>query len=227
LADLLTSWAIVVGAGDGRRLGDDRPKAFVGLGDEVMLARSVRMLDDHPALDGIVLVVPEGWEEPATLLADDLVAGKVAAAVTGGSTRAASVAAGLAAVPDDADLILVHDAARPFATPELVSRVLEALAQADGAVPGVPLTDTVKRVNAGLVVETPDRSRLVAVQTPQGFRADVLRRAHLQPAEVLAVATDCATLVEATGARVAVVEGEPANLKVTTPDDLAEARRRC
>ena len=105
-----------------------------------------------------MLVVPEGWEEPATLLADDLVAGKVAAAVTGGSTRAASVAAGLAAVPDDADLILVHDAARPFATPELVSRVLEALGQADGAVPGVPLTDTVKRVSAGLVVETPDRS---------------------------------------------------------------------
>ena len=135
-----------------------------------MLAHSVRMLDDHPALDGIVLVVPEGWEEPATLLADDLVAGKVAAAVTGGSTRAASVAAGLAAVPDDADLILVHDAARPFATPELVSRVLEALGQADGAVPGVPVTDTVKRVSAGLVVETLDRSQLVAVQTPQGFR---------------------------------------------------------
>ena len=158
MADLLTSWAIVVGAGDGLRLGEDRPKAFVGLGEQVMLAHSVRMLDDHPALDGIVLVVPEGWEEPATLLADDLVAGKVAAAVTGGSTRAASVAAGLAAVPDDADLILVHDAARPFATPELVSRVLEALGQADGAVPGVPLTDTVKRVSAGLVVETPDRS---------------------------------------------------------------------
>jgi 2-C-methyl-D-erythritol 4-phosphate cytidylyltransferase/2-C-methyl-D-erythritol 2,4-cyclodiphosphate synthase len=85
LADLLTSWAIVVGAGEGSRLGGDRPKAFVGIGDEVMLAHSVRMLDDHPALDGIVLVVPEGWEEPATLLADDLVAGKVAAAgIAGG-----------------------------------------------------------------------------------------------------------------------------------------------
>jgi 2-C-methyl-D-erythritol 4-phosphate cytidylyltransferase len=173
-----------------------------------------------------VLVVPEGWEEPATLLADELVAGKVAAAVAGGSSRAASVAAGLAAVPDDADLILVHDAARPFAKPELVSRVLEALGQADGAVPGVPLTDTVKRVHAGVVVETPDRSQLVAVQTPHGFRADVLRRAHAQ-ADELAAATDCASLVEAAGGRVAVVEGDPANLKVTTPDDLAEARRRC
>jgi 2-C-methyl-D-erythritol 4-phosphate cytidylyltransferase len=151
----------------------------------------------------------------------------VAAAVTGGSTRAASVAAGLGAVPDEADLILVHDAARPFATPELVSRVLEALGHADGAVPGVPLTDTVKRVSGGLVVETPDRSQLVAVQTPQGFRADVLRRAHAQTVEVLAAATDCASLVEAAGGTVAVVEGDPANLKVTTPADLAEARRRC
>ena len=88
LADLLTTWAIVVAAGDGRRLGADRPKAFVGLGDRLLLAHSVEMLDDHPAVDGIVLVVPEGWEEPATLLADDLVAGKVAAAVTGGATRA-------------------------------------------------------------------------------------------------------------------------------------------
>jgi 2-C-methyl-D-erythritol 4-phosphate cytidylyltransferase len=178
-------------------------------------------------VDGIVLGVPEGWEEPATLLADDLVAGKVAAAVAGGSTRVGSVAAGLAAVPDDADLILVHDAARPFAARELVSRVLEALGQADGAVPGVPLTDTVKRVRDGMVVETPDRSQLVAVQTPQGFRADVLRRAHAQAADVLAGATDCASLVEAAGGTVAVVEGDPANLKVTTPDDLAEARRRC
>jgi 2-C-methyl-D-erythritol 4-phosphate cytidylyltransferase len=91
----------------------------------------------------------------------------------------------------------------------------------------VPLTDTVKRVSGGLVVETPDRSQLVAVQTPQGFRADVLRSAYAQTAELLATATDCASLVEAAGGKVAVVEGDPANLKVTTPDDLTEARRRC
>ena len=142
------------------------------------------MLDDHPALDGIVLVVPEGWEEPATLLADDLVAGKVAAAVAGGSTRAASVAAGLAAVPDDADLILVHDAARPFATPELVDRVLEALGQADGAVPGVPVTDTVKRVSAGLVVETLDRSAAGGGADAAGRSAPTCcAAAYAQPAE--------------------------------------------
>jgi 2-C-methyl-D-erythritol 4-phosphate cytidylyltransferase len=227
LADLLSSWAIVVGAGEGARLGSDRPKAFVGLGDRVLLAHSLQLLDDHPALDGIVLVVPEGWEEPASLLADDLVAGKVAAAVTGGATRAQSVAAGLAAVPDDADLILVHDAARPFVSAELVSRVLEALGQADGAVPGLPLTDTVKRHQAGMVVETPDRSQLVAVQTPQAFRGDVRHRAYAQPEAVLVAATDCASLVEATGGSVAVVAGDPANIKITTPQDLAEAQRRC
>jgi 2-C-methyl-D-erythritol 4-phosphate cytidylyltransferase/2-C-methyl-D-erythritol 2,4-cyclodiphosphate synthase len=227
MTDLLSSWAVLVAAGEGARLGADRPKAFVGLGDEVMLARSLRMLDDHPALDGIVVVVPEGWEEPATLLADDLAATKVSAAVAGGASRAESVAAGLAAVPAEADLILVHDAARPFAAPELVSRVLEALGEADGAVPGTPVTDTVKRVDDGRIVETLDRSRLVAVQTPQGFRADVLRRAYAQAGDRLATATDCAALVEAAGGSVTVVPGDTSNLKVTTPADLAEARGRC
>ena len=121
----------MVAAGDGVRLGADRPKAFVKLGGRVLLSHSVELFDGHPAVDGVVLVVPEGWEEPATLLADDLVAGKVAAAVCGGQTRAESVACGLAAMPDDADLILVHDAARPFATEALVTSVLEALSRAD------------------------------------------------------------------------------------------------
>jgi 2-C-methyl-D-erythritol 4-phosphate cytidylyltransferase len=226
LADLLTAWAIIVGAGEGTRLGSDRPKAFVGLGEQVLLAHSLQMLDEHPAIDGVVMVVPDGWEEPATLLADDLAAEKVAAAVAGGATRAASVAAGLAAVPDDADLILVHDAARPFASAELVSAVLAALGDTDGAVPGVPVTDTIKRVQGGRVAETPDRSQLVAVQTPQAFRAAALRRAYAQPAEVLGAATDCASLVEASGGAVAVVPGEPANVKITTAADLESARQR-
>ena len=142
---LLKTWAIVVAAGDGVRLAADRPKAFVKLGGRLLLSHSVELFEEHPAVDGVVLVVPEGWEEPATLLADDLAAGKVAAAVAGGATRAESVSRGLAAVPDDADLILVHDAARPFATPELLTAVLEALGHAQGAVPGVPVTETIKR----------------------------------------------------------------------------------
>ncbi|HEX2588191.1 MAG TPA: 2-C-methyl-D-erythritol 4-phosphate cytidylyltransferase [Gaiellales bacterium] len=226
MADLLSAWAIVVGAGDGARLGADRPKAFVALGDRVLLAHSVELLEEHPAIDGVVLVVPEGWEEPASLLADDLAAGKVTAAVAGGATRSHSVAAGLAEVPDDTDLILVHDAARPFASAELVSAVLAALGDADGAVPGVPVADTIKRVEGGRVAETPDRSQLVAVQTPQAFTAATLRRAYAQPPEVIAAATDCASLVEASGGSVAVVSGEPDNIKITTAADLERARER-
>jgi 2-C-methyl-D-erythritol 4-phosphate cytidylyltransferase len=208
-------------------LGADRPKAFVKLGGRLLLSHSVELFEEHPAVDGVVLVVPEGWEEPATLLADDLVAGKVAAAVPGGATRAESVACGLAAVPAEADLILVHDAARPFATPELVTAVLEALGQAEGAVPGVPLTDTVKRVQGDRVTETLERSQLVLVQTPQAFHAEALRTAYAVPSDRLLAATDCASLVEASGRAVAVVAGEEANLKITTSSDLAEAERRC
>jgi 2-C-methyl-D-erythritol 4-phosphate cytidylyltransferase len=226
-SDLLSTWAIVVAAGDGVRLGADRPKAFVKLGGRLLLSHSVELFDGHPAVDGIVLVVPEGWEEPASLLADDLVAGKVAAAVSGGATRAESVSRGLAEVPDDADLILVHDAARPFATPALVTAVLEALADAEGAVPGVPVTDTVKRVSGDRVAETLERSQLVSVQTPQAFHAGALRAAYAVPADALSAATDCASLVEASGRAVAVVAGEQGNLKITTSTDLAEAERRC
>jgi 2-C-methyl-D-erythritol 4-phosphate cytidylyltransferase len=226
-SNLLRTWAIVVAAGDGVRLGADRPKAFVKLGGRLLLSHSVELFEEHPSVDGIVLVVPEGWEEPATLLADDLVAGKVAVAVPGGATRAESVSRGLAAVPDEADLIVVHDAARPFATPELVTAVLEALGHAEGAVPGVPVTDTVKRVDGDRVTETLERSQLVSVQTPQAFHAEALRTAYAVPADRLSAATDCASLVEASGRAVSVVAGEEANLKITTSADLAEAERRC
>ena len=216
------AWAIVVAAGEGRRLGADLPKAFVPFRGRVLLACAVDLFEDHPAIDGIVLVVPAGWEQPAALLADELAAGKVAAAVAGGSTRAGSVAAGLAQVPDEVELVVVHDAARPLAGPELVDRVLGGLAQADGAVPGIALADTVKRVSGARVAETLDRSCLVAVQTPQAFRAAALREAHTN-ASGGASAPDCAALVEACGRPVAVVAGDPRNLKITTPADLALA----
>ncbi|HEX5251837.1 MAG TPA: 2-C-methyl-D-erythritol 4-phosphate cytidylyltransferase [Gaiellales bacterium] len=220
------TWAIVVAGGDGARLGADRPKAFVGLGGRPLLAHSIDLFEDHPAVDRMVLVVPAEWEEPATLLADDLAAGKVAAAVPGGATRALSVAAGLAEVAGDAEAILVHDAARPFASAELVDRVLAALEAHDGAIPALPVTDTVKRVQDGVVAETLERGELRAVQTPQAFRAPALRRAYEAPAGALRDATDCASLVEAAGFAVAAVAGEPENVKITAPDDLARAEAR-
>ena len=223
MAELLETWAVIVAAGSGTRLGADVPKAFVGLGGRALLARAVELFEEHDAIDRMVVVVPAGWEEPATLLADQLVAGKVAAVVTGGATRAESVALGLAELPPDADVVLVHDAARPLATPALVDRVLAALREADGAVPGLPPADTIKRVKDGVVSETLDRSSLTAVQTPQAFRGEAIRRAYDRPPGQLAAATDCASLLEAAGLTVAVVEGERRNIKVTEREDLAYA----
>src|SRR5439155_2972850 len=176
-------------------------------------------------VDGIVLVVPEEWEEPASLLADELAAGKVSAAVAGAENRCESVARGLAEVPEAAGVVLVHDAARPLAPPGLIDRVVAGLADADGAVPGLRLADTVKRVSGDRVVETLDRSDLVVVQTPQAFRAGALRTAYARSQAELAQATDCASLLEQAGCQVVVVAGAAANLKVTDGDDLARAER--
>lgn len=216
-------WAVVAAAGDGRRLGQDRPKAFVKLGDRPLVAHAIELFEGHPRVDRMVVVVPEGWEEPTALLADELAAGKLVASIAGGPSRALSVAAGLAEVDDAASAVLVHDAARPFAPPELVDRVLDALEDADGAVPGLPVSDTVKRVRDGAAVETLDRAELRAVQTPQAFRAEALRRAYSGPPDDISAATDCAQLVERAGGRVVVVEGAPANLKITDAADLERA----
>ncbi len=223
MGDAVAVWAVVVAGGSGERLGADQPKAFVAFGEDPLVAASVSALDEHPAVDGIVLVVPEGWEERATFMCDEIGAGKVAVAVAGGPSRSDSVALGVAEVPDAAALILVHDAARPNLPADLVDRVLAGFADgADGVVPGLPVADTVKRVDAaGRIVETLPREELRAVQTPQAFRADVLRRA-LQ-ADDRASGTDCASLVERQGGDVRVVEGDPRCLKVTTRADLERA----
>jgi 2-C-methyl-D-erythritol 4-phosphate cytidylyltransferase len=212
----LTTWAVLAAAGSGERLGSDRPKAFARLGELPLLAESLRRLDDSEWLDAIVVVAPPGWEEPAILLAEELGAGKVTSVVPGGATRADSVRLGVAEVPAEALVILVHDAARPFLPEELLARLLAPLGEGwDGVVPALPLADTVKRVRGDEVVETLPRDELVAAQTPQAFLADVLRRAVEGGA-----ASDCAALVERAGGRVKVVPGDPRLLKVTTPADL-------
>src|SRR5579862_5363413 len=209
------TWAVLVAAGRGDRLGGDRPKAFARLGELPMLAEPLRRLDECEAVEAIVVVAPSGWEEPAILLAEEIGASKVSACVPGGDTRTASVRAGLAEVPPDAAVVLVHDAARPLLPPDLVPRLLDALAEGfDGAVPGLPVTDTVKRVRNGVVLETPARDELVTVQTPQAFTAALLRFA------AAGEGSDCASLVEAAGGRVKVVPGDERLLKVTTRADL-------
>lgn len=202
-----TVWAVVVGGGSGQRFG--RRKQYEWLGDERVIDRSRRVAAG--ACDGVVVVVPP----------EDADAER---GVAGGATRSESVRAGLDAVPPEADIICIHDAARPMATAELYRRVVAAVeAGADAAVPGLPVTDTIKVVDAdGLVSATPERSSLVAVQTPQAFRADVLRAAHAARGE----GTDDAMLVESIGGRVVVVAGEVDNRKITEPADLAWARAR-
>jgi 2-C-methyl-D-erythritol 4-phosphate cytidylyltransferase len=213
----MSVWAVLVAAGRGERLGEDRPKAFVRLGDLPMLAEPLRRLDESDWIDAVVVVAPPEWEEPAILLAEEIGASKVTACVTGGATRSDSVRAGVAEVPEDAAVILVHDAARPLLPDEVIGRVIEALREGfDGAVPALPVPDTVKRVDGDLVRETLDRSKLVTVQTPQAFVAPVLRAC----VESTQSATDCASLLETSGGRVRIVQGDERLLKVTTRADL-------
>jgi 2-C-methyl-D-erythritol 4-phosphate cytidylyltransferase len=213
----LSTWAVLAAAGSGDRLGSDRPKAFARLGELPLLAESLSRLEESDWIDSIVVVVPSGWEEPAILLAEELGAGKVAGVVPGGDTRAESVRLGVAEVPEDAAVILVHDAARPVLPGDVLERVVVPLSEGwDGVVPALPVADTVKRVRGDEVVETLARDELVAVQTPQAFLADTLRRAVQGGDE----ASDCAALVERAGGRVKVVEGDRRLLKVTTAADL-------
>jgi 2-C-methyl-D-erythritol 4-phosphate cytidylyltransferase len=213
-------WAVLAAAGRGERLDADRPKAFAALGGRPLLAESLERLEASGWVESIVVVAPPDWEEPVILLAEELGCGKVVASVAGGETRAESVRIGVGEVAADAAVILVHDAARPLVSEEVIERVLVALNEGwDGAVPGLPVVDTVKRVEDGAVVETLPRAELVTVQTPQAFVASVLRAALASNS--LLQATDCASLVEAQGGRIKVVEGDLRLKKVTTAEDLA------
>lgn len=212
-------WAVVVAAGAGRRFGS-RPKQYEDLGGERVLDRSLATA--RAAADHVVVVLAPGETAEGDALVES---GAADAAVIGGAERADSVRAALAVIDDSAAVIVVHDAARPLASAELHSAVVAAVhAGADAAIPGVPLSDTVKRVGPAdadhlVVVETLDRRELVGVQTPQAFRADLLRRAHADGGD----ATDDAGLVEAIGGTVVVVPGEVTNIKITGPHDLALA----
>jgi 2-C-methyl-D-erythritol 4-phosphate cytidylyltransferase len=200
--------ALLVAAGSGERLGADLPKAFVMLGGETILARSLRTIREA-GIEEVVVALPEGHGAPPGVRG-----------VPGGSMRSASVRAALAA--STGDPVVVHDAARPLAPPELFRSVLDELARsgADGAVAAAPVTDTVKRARDGTVLETLDRAGLWAIQTPQAFRRAALERALDVDDATLAAATDDAWLVERAGGTVRVVEGPAENLKVTTPRDL-------
>jgi 2-C-methyl-D-erythritol 4-phosphate cytidylyltransferase len=206
---------IVPAAGSGERLGASGPKAFAMCGGRSLLDWSLEVLE--AVCDRVVVAVPAGFE------AEDR--------VLGGASRSQSVKLALAATPE-ATIAVVHDAARPLITRELVQECVDALEGWDGVVAAAPVPDTIKEADpSGRVVRTLDRSALWAIQTPQVFRAEVLRRALDVDDAVLAAATDDASLVEATGGSVRVVEAAAENIKVTRPVDLALAeallRARC
>lgn len=208
--------AVIVAAGSSARMGSD--KLWATLLDRPVIAHSLAAFAACPEVDAIVVVAPRDRHEAIRALG--VPATRPLTCVEGGARRQDSVAAGLAAAPE-AGWVLVHDAARPLVTPAVIRRVLAA-ARADGAaVPVVPLVDTVKRVADGRVEATVDRAALRAAQTPQAAAGDILRRAY---AEVQADVTDDASLLERLGIPVTAVEGDPANIKITTPPDLLVAR---
>lgn len=207
--------AILVAAGSGERLRADVPKAFVEVAGATLLEHAFARFAKHPAIDLVIVVAPADHVRRAA----ELTAVQV---VAGGAQRQDSVAAGLAVVGDDVEYVLVHDVARPFVPDTVIDAVLGALRDgAEAVVPVVPVADTVRRIGPdGMLAGVVDRSTLVAVQTPQGFRRDVLLAAH---AAATAPATDDAALVEALGRHVTAVPGSESAFKVTTPGDLARA----
>lgn len=224
--------AILTAAGSGVRLGRALPKSLVELGGVPLVARAARSLAESGVVARIIVTAPAGSESRVVTSIAAVNLAPLVEVVTGGASRQASVAAGLAALADEdgATVVLVHDAARPGVPADVVRRVAEAVAGGRSAVvPGVPVADTVKRVAAegGTVLETIDRARLRAVQTPQGFTLDVLRRAHAagtgRASDEATDATDDAALVEALGETVWVVEGHEDAMKITTARDLAIA----
>lgn len=209
--------AVIVAAGKGERLGT--PKQFLPLGGVPMLLWSVRAMVEHHSVGEVVVVLPAGMVEspPGWLV------GTGVRCCAGGGTRRESAGRGVDAVSSDSDLVLIHDAARPFVTAAVIERVLAAAADEGAALPVLPIVDSIKRLESGEVVETVDRSRLVRAQTPQGFRARLIHEVHAWAKRTSRAASDDAALCEVLGHRVVAVEGDPRNVKITTAEDFALA----
>ena len=217
--------AVLVPAGGmGARLGSATPKQFLALGGVPILVATVRHFARHPAVRAIVVAAPEAHVGRARRLLGPLGRRRPLAVVPGGSTRQASVERALQEVAPDIELVVVHDAVRPFITRGLLDAVLAAARAHGAAICALPIAETVKRVSGDFVVATEERAGLWAVQTPQAFRAALLREAHEKAHRDGLVGTDDAMLVERLGHRVRVVPGHETNVKITTPADLQRAR---
>jgi 2-C-methyl-D-erythritol 4-phosphate cytidylyltransferase len=220
--------AIIVAGGSGERLGLEGGKQLARVSGRPLLSHTLAAFDRCPAIDAIVVVVhPARLDEYRHEAIEPVGSQKVVAVVAGGDTRQGSVAAGLAAVPAQAEIVAVHDGARPLVTPEVIGHAIEELeadATLDGVVVGHPSYDTLKIVDeSGAVVGTVDRDLFWAAQTPQVFRVAVLREAYARAAEDVAPATDDAALVERCGGSVRMIVGPRRNIKITVAEDLSVA----
>jgi len=213
---------IIVAAGSGTRLGLHEPKAFVPLGPHPILYYSLRTVARLPEIGEIVVTAPRERVDDARALAAAATAGVSTTVLAGGAERRDSVRIGLSQVSANADIVVIHDAARPFAPPEIFRACIEAAARTGAALACVPVADTLKQASGNLVVATRSRQELHQAQTPQAFTRSVLLAAHAQTG--IEAATDDAYLVEQMGAQVEIVSGSPLNFKITTADDLRIAR---
>jgi len=214
---------VIVAAGRGLRLGADQPKQYVPIAGIPMLLRAIRPFSCHPEVRQVVVVLPaDDASAPPAWLAPHV--GTLLQVAAGGTERSESVANGLAALASGCRVVLVHDAARPFVSRELLDGVIAAARSGVGAVPAVPVADTLKQANAaGEVARTVPRTGLWRAQTPQGFPREVLESAHDRAKADGVTGTDDAYLVERIGGTVRLVAGDPRNLKITTADALALA----
>lgn len=210
---------LVAAAGRGLRFGRELPKSFYPVEGKTLLARSIESIDAREGIDRFIVMVPSGWEDKASqLLAGELDGVKVKV-VAGGETRQESVEIGLGEAAG-AEIVLIHDACRPFVSPRLVDRVIEEAGRSGAAVPVLQATDTLGRMRGEELESIVPRDRVVAVQTPQGFRKDILEEAYKASREVIKRSTDESSILLAAGIPVKVVEGERWNIKVTVKEDL-------
>lgn len=213
-------WTVIPAAGQGKRMNAGISKQWIELLGKPVLAHTLDVFEKDPACAGIILVGSEQELQQMQNFVQTFQYTKVRQIVPGGEERQQSVYEGLKKVPEDADLVLVHDAARPFITIDSIGQLVKKAVDTGSAVLAVPVKDTVKRVVQHQVEETIDRSSLWAVQTPQAFRLSIVKRAHEEAASDGYLGTDDASLVERIGETVAIVMGDYHNIKLTTSDDL-------
>jgi 2-C-methyl-D-erythritol 4-phosphate cytidylyltransferase len=218
-------FALIPAGGIGTRLGRRTPKQFLTIGGASILAATVAHFVRHSAIDGVVVAAPAAHLNRARLALKALPHRGAITVVAGGATRQESVWLALQAAPADAGLVVVHDGVRPFVTRGLIDAVVGAARRTGAAICALPVAETVKRVRGDEVEATIDRAGLWTVQTPQAFRAALLREAHDKARRDGVAGTDDAALVERLGHPVKVVRGLEKNLKITTPEDLRRARR--